>query len=167
MSNNSCVVVCAGGQARLFTLEPAALPELESGPNLVKREELHGSEAGEPTEALYSDIKPGRNRAPSGASYLYDDHRERHADEMDRRFAHDVADHTKRLIQAQGIHDVVLVAHDQTLGNLRNAFKGMINNGTRIREVAKDLTKLNPHELHAHLAREGLIPERCQPRRTS
>ena len=49
MTNSSCVVVCAGGQARLFTLEPAELPELESGPNLVPLEELSSELVGEPS----------------------------------------------------------------------------------------------------------------------
>jgi len=39
----------------------------------------------------------------------------------------------------------------------------LMKSGIAIRELAKDLTKLAPIELQAHLAREQLVPERRQP----
>jgi protein required for attachment to host cells len=167
MSNSSCVVVCAGGNARLFTLEPAEFPELESGPNLVARGEVSSDVVGEHGAALWSDLKTGRNRSQAGSAHGYDDHRERHADEYDRRFAQQVAERTRRLVDVGHIRQVVLVAHGNCLNHLRNAFSAQFRNGTQVAEVTKDLGKLKPMEIHAHLARERLLPERCSPRRAT
>ena len=60
---------------------------------------------------------------------------------------------------------VILVAHGACLGHLRQAFQGQFRNGTELVEVTKDLGKLKPQEIHAHLARERLLPERSGPRR--
>ncbi|HEY5720408.1 MAG TPA: host attachment protein [Gammaproteobacteria bacterium] len=166
MSNNYCVVVCTGGHARLFTLEPVEVPELESGPNLVQQGELSSEEAGEHGAALWSDLKTGRNRSQAGA-HGYDDHRERHAEEYERRFAQEVAGETRRLVESRHVDDVVLVAHGHCLGHLRNAFAGQFHNGTKLHELHKDLGKLKPLEIHAHLAREKLLPERCGPQRAA
>ncbi len=166
MTNSSCVVVCAGGQARLFTLEPAELPELESGPNLVPRAEVGSELVGEHGAALWSDLKTGRNRSSAaGAAHGYDDHRERHADEYDRRFAQQVAERTLAMARDHHARQVILVAHDQCLGHLRQALHGQFRNGTELVEVNKDLGKLKPQQIHAHLARERLLPERSGPRR--
>jgi protein required for attachment to host cells len=165
MSNSSCVVVCAGGNARLFTLEPAELPELESGPNLVVRGEVSSDVVGEHGAALWSDLKTGRNRSPGGSAHGYDDHRDRHAEEYDRRFAQEVAEQTQRLVDSRNLSKVVLVAHGHCLAHLRRAFHGRFRNGTSVVELSKDLGKLKPLEIHAHLARERLLPERSGPRR--
>jgi protein required for attachment to host cells len=161
--HNSCVVVCAGHQARLYTLEAAEFPELESGPNLVSRAHVSGEESA----GIFSELKTGRNRAPNGASHGYDDHRDKHIEELERRFAHDVAERTRHLINQYGIHKVVLVAHDHCLSALRHAFQGQFRNGTELHEVAKDLSKLKAHEIHAHLARDRLLPERSGPQRAA
>lgn len=165
MSNNSCVVVCAGGNARLFTLEPAELPELESGPNLVARGEVSSEEVGEHGAALWSDLKTGRNRSPGGSAHGYDDHRERHAEEYDRRFAQAVAEETMRLVDSRHLGKVVLVAHGHCLAHMRQAFQGRFRNGTTMTELSKDLGKMKPLEIHAHLAREQLLPARTNPGR--
>lgn len=167
MLNNCCVVVCAGGNARLFTLEPAGMPELESGPNLVARGEVSSELVGEHGAALWSDLKTGRNRSTAaGAAHGYDDHRERHAEEYDRRFAQDVAEHTRRLVNGSRIRHVVLVAQGNSLNHLRTAFRAQFHNGTTVTEVNKDLGRMKPQEIHAHLAREALVPARSTPRAT-
>jgi hypothetical protein len=39
----------------------------------------------------------------------------------------------------------------------------LVKTGVEVRELAKDLSKLDPLELHEHLAREQLIPRRRMP----
>jgi hypothetical protein len=46
---------------------------------------------------------------------------------------------------------------------LRNELDPLIKSGIAIQELAKDLTKLAPLELQAHLAREALVPARKSP----
>jgi protein required for attachment to host cells len=55
---------------------------------------------------------------------------------------------------------MILVAHNQTLGHLRNAIQPLSKNGLQISEVPKDLSKLSAKDLHEHLAKEALLPKR-------
>ena len=158
-----CVVVASSGQARLYTLEPTELPEMESGPNLVEREKLSNEEQAAPTDELWSEVKSSRNRAPNGGSHAYDDHRDRHLAEYERRFAADVAQATSALARKTGAKKVILVAHDRCLGLMRDAMRPAIHNGTRLLEVAKDLSKLSAIDIHAHLSREQVLPQRMMP----
>ena len=158
-----CVVVTNGARARFFTLEPSAVPELESGPNLIEQtqidnpfREMHGEE-------LWSTTNSGRNRAAiGGPAHGYDDHREQHRDEYERRFANSVAEECCRLSHTRKASDVVIVSQKRMLGFLRAAMESRMN-GVRTTEIAKDLSKLSPIQLHEHLARDNLLPPRRSP----
>jgi len=158
-----CVVVASGNQAKLFTLEPSELPQLESGPNLVKRKTLNSEQRATSSAEMWSEVKSSRNRSPSGGSHAYDDHRDNHIFEYERRFAQDVAHEATDLAARSGAKKVILVAHDRCLGLLRNAMRPNFTNGTQLQEMPKDLSKLTPMDIHAHLAREHLLPERMEP----
>lgn len=160
---HNCVVVAGGSRARFFTLEDVEYPEMQSGPNLCEvndlvnlEKETHGSE-------LWSDNKSGRNRGGNGAAHGYDDHRSQHQDEFERRFARDVAREAARLMSGNSTRQLVLVAQKRILGFLRNELDTLIKAGVEIKELAKDLSKLSPLELHEHLAREQLLPQRRTP----
>lgn len=156
----NCVIVAGGNKARFFALQNPEIPEMESGPNLT---ELHGminSQRSLPDQQQWSDVKSGRNRGGNGASHGYDDHRTQHIDEYERRFARDVASAAARLAQDHGAQDVIVVAQKRMLGFLRDSLDPLVKTGVNIRELAKDLHKLPPNELHEHLAREALLPRR-------
>ncbi len=51
------------------------------------------------------------------------------------------------------------------LGFLRPTLESLQKTGLETSEVGKDLIKLSPHELQAHLAKEKLLPCRKRPRR--
>lgn len=161
--NQNCVVVAGGGRARFFTLEEAQCPELESGPNLREINDLINPEAETRDKQVWSDMKSGRNRGAGGSAHGYDDHRSQHEDEFDRRFARSVAREAARITRSGAAKNLVLVAQKRILGILRSELEPLIKSGIPIRELAKDLTKLAPIELQAHLAREQLVPERRQP----
>ena len=163
MMSEYCVVVASGSQAKLFTLEPSELPQLESGPNLVEHKTLNSEERTASSSEMWSEVKSSRNRSPNGGSHAYDDHRDNHITEYDRRFAQSVADEANSLAQSAGAKKVILVAHDRCLGLLRNAMRPNFNNGTQLQEMSKDLSKLKPMEIHAHLAREHMLPQRMDP----
>lgn len=156
-----CVVVANGARARFFTLEDVEQPELQSGPNLVEKMDLHNPEKELHDSEIYSDSKSGGNRSRGGQSHGYDDHRNQHSEEQEKRFANSIADECARF--AQNTHrDIVLVSQKRMLGHLRKALETRIK-GLQTQELAKDLSKLNPIELHEHLARNKLIPERKAP----
>jgi protein required for attachment to host cells len=158
-----CVVVADGARARFFTLEPAEVPELESGPTLVEREDLVHLEKEMAAKDLYSDLKGGRQRAPAGGpAHSFDDHREDQSNEHDRRFARLVAEQASRLVQEARARHLVVVAQRRTLGLIRDYIaQGM--KGVAVYEMAKDVTKLTPLEIQENLAKDGLVPRRKRP----
>lgn len=164
-----CVVVADYCRARFFTLEPAKVPEVESGPNLVERSDLVNPDAGIPGRDKFSNAKSGRNTAPApgggaggpggGPAHGYDDHRDRHDEELERRFAKRIADTAIDLARQNGTQHLVLVAANRMLGFLREAVAPAAGN-LEIREAAKDLTSRNALHIHRHLAEAGVLPAR-------
>lgn len=157
---HNCVVVAGGARARFFTLEEAEYPEMESGPNLCEVNDLVNLAQATHGVDLWSETKSGRNRGNNGAAHGYDDHRSQHEEEFERRFAREVAREATRLLSQNSTRQLVLVAQKRILGFLRNELGALIKAGVDIKELAKDLTKLPTQELHEHLAREQLLPQR-------
>lgn len=161
---HNCVVVAGGSRARFFTLQEAEFPEIESGPNLCEVNDLINFEKAIRDSDLWSDTNSGRNRGSHNSpSHGYDDHRSQHQDEFERRFARDIAREAARLARQNSTQQVVLVAQKRILGFLRNELDTLTKSGVEIKELAKDLSKLSPLELHEHLAREHLLPQRRSP----
>ncbi len=159
--NQYCVVVANGHKARFFTLEDPDQPEFESGPNLIKHKDLSSETLQQQHQDQWSESKSGGNRGHGGQSHGYDDHRAQHDDDVERRFANSIADECKRISHNKRTN-VVLVSQKRMLGHLRNAIDARVH-GVHTDELAKDLIKLNPTDLHKYLARVKLIPERRNP----
>ncbi len=158
-----CVVTVDGVRARFFCLEPVQQPDIESGPNLVEhREALINAEAELSGRELWSDTKTGRNAA-NGMAHGYDDHRGQHIEEFKRRFAKQVADEALQLAEHRSVKKLVFAAEKQMLGHLRAALHVSPKAGFEIHELAKDLSRLSPEDLQAHLAAQGLVPPRQRP----
>lgn len=155
--NQYCVVVANGNKARFFTLENPDMPEVESGPNLVKHKDINRQELESLNNELWSENKSGGNRGHGGQSHGYDDHRTQHEDDVERRFANTIADECKRISHNKRTN-VVLVSQKRMLGHLRSALDTRLH-GVNTDELAKDLIKLSPQALQTHLAREKLVPE--------
>lgn len=156
-----CVVVVDGARARFFSLEGEAEPGVKGGPDLVEHETLANTEATLPGREKYSDTKTGRTQSPGGATHGFDDHRNRHDAENERRFAQLVASEAIRLADRQKASSLVLAAEVQMLGMLRQALPS--SSKVTIRELAKNLTKLSAHDLHQYLAGENMVPARKAP----
>jgi protein required for attachment to host cells len=160
-----CVVVTGGVHARFFTLEPVEFPELESGPRLVDQGEILNPEKGMLERDLYTDAKPGRGRSPQGGrAHGYDDHRSGHEDESERRFVRRILERTRQLAKESKARVIVLAAPARMLGLLRQEFDIIGKHGMEVHELAKDMTKFSPAEIHDHLAKEQLLPSRERPR---
>ena len=159
-----CVVVTGGSRARFFTLEPVQFPELESGPKLMDKGELLNPLKETAGRDLYTDLKTGRSRAPGGGpSHGYDDHRTQYEDEFDRRFARQVIGMAKRLAKENRARCIVLAAPARMLGLLRQDLEVIPKQGIEVHQVAKDMSKFTPREIHAHLAKKHLIPAYRRP----
>lgn len=159
-----CVVVADGAHARFLSLEPADLPGVESGPNLVERDSLVNAEGEMSGRELWTDPKSGRNTtSSSGMTHGYDDHRDRHMDEFLRRFANKITESALRFTKEQQAKKLVLVAEKRMLGFLRHELVIPPNTDIEVKDLAKDLTKLSLNDLHSHLGKEGLLPQRKGP----
>lgn len=135
-----CVVVAEGAHARIFTLEPSELPELESGPNLVERKSL-------------ADRRDGDGEASAS-----------HERESQRKFARRLAEEIGRMVRRNGFQHLVLCADKRTLGTLRPSLNGSMPGAIALHEVPKDLAHFNNRAIHEKLAQDGHLPRR-QPRK--
>ena len=154
-----CVVVADGARARFFSLEEGGIGD--GGPNLVEHDDLVNPEAESKGKELYSEDKSGRNTAPMGAgAHGYDDHRDRHSEEVERRFAKQIAEVAVASANQGQAKQLVMVADKRMMGHLRSALNVPSTAGLKVSEVAKNLTKLNVSELQEHLSKNGMLPAR-------
>lgn len=154
MTSDYCVVVADSARARFFALEPARVPEVESGPKLVEIKDLVNPEKNLPERKIFSD-----------AGHGFDDHRTQHQMEFERRFAKLVAAETVRTIRECKARRVVLAAQAHMLSFLRREMEGLPKTGVEVKEAASNLAKMSPQEIQEHLARERLVPECRKPSR--
>jgi protein required for attachment to host cells len=154
-----CVVVADGTRARLFTLEAAAAPGVEGGPDLIEQIDLVNPESGHGVRA--TTAKSGRDTGRgSGPMHGFVDHRSQHEDEFLRRFAKLVAETALRTARERRTGHLVLVAGNRILGFLRSELQAPTGESLQVQEVAKDLSRLSAYELHEHLGGAGVLPRR-------
>jgi protein required for attachment to host cells len=156
------VTAINSAKARFFTLEPAAHPEFESSPKLVEHHSIVCPEQELQGDELWANTKTGRNRGAGGQAHSYDDHRQNHLIEFERRFAQSIATQLLNLAQTHQAQQLVLVAEPQILGLLREAIVPVLPKHLKMVELARDLCHLKPHELHEYLADKGELPARSR-----
>ncbi len=158
-----CILVADAVRARIFTLEPSAFPT-EPTPRLVEQqmdfvnpeESISGSE-------LWGGTRPGGTHSASGAAHGYDDHRERHLEQNQRRFARQISAQTIRHAIDHQAKSLVVVAEKHMLGLLRETMDIPPKSKIKLIEIAKDYSRLSPQEIHHHLAEERVIPAIKRP----
>ena len=158
--NQAVVAVIDGTRARFFTLESAEFPEYQSGPNLIEQECLTNTARELQGKDLWANTKTGRNRGSRSQAHGYDDHRQNHISEFERSFAKEVVGKIVELTQLQHAQQVILVAEPQILGLVREVLTPQLPKHLKLEELAKDLCKLKPLDLHEYLADKGLLPAR-------
>ncbi len=161
------VAVIDGTRARFLTLEPVEFPEYQSGPNLIECEGISNSTNDRQDQELWAESKTGRNRGAGGQAHSYDDHRDNHRVEFERRFAQEIANCTQHLLQVHQVQNLLLVAEPQILGLMREVLIPTIGRSIQTSELSKDLCHLKPHELHEYLARKDLLPAKKNVSRPS
>ena len=155
-----CVVVANGSRARFFSLQDSEIPEIESGPNLVESGEVTDPLLKRKAHDLWSE-RSGKNRSSSGGqSHGYDDHRDQHSAEMERRFVHSVAERSARFAKREKATTVLIVGSSRQVPMLTDSLGSLLLGQAKIEGYSKDLAKLSPSALHDHLAKEGLLPKR-------
>lgn len=160
LMNRCLVTVINGSKARFLTLEPSDELDLDSGFKLVEQNSISNPAKEQQGKELWSDTKTGRNHSSSGQTHAYDDHRQSHLDEYERRFARTTADEIVKLSQAQHIQQLLLVAEPKILGTLRETVMSLLPSNLHIQELTKDLCKLKPSEIYGYLVSKNLLPYR-------
>jgi protein required for attachment to host cells len=153
------VAAIDGTKARFLTLEPAEFPG-DSGPHLTEHEGLSNAAKEMQGQDLWADTNSGRNRGSGGQAHSYDDHRQNHLIEFERRFAQEIAAKISDLARSHQVQQLLLVAEPQILGFMREALGSVFPKNLKMTELAKDICHLKPHELHEYLASKELLPAR-------
>lgn len=155
----TCVVVADRARARLFVTAPS--PERSGAPGggqqLVELEALTDPEGELTGEQLFSSTRSGSNRSPHGAAFEYDDHRQGHRDEEERRFAKRIADAVRARLGTERPDKLILAIEPQLLGMLRQALKGQLQQPLEVVELAKDFSWHSPEHVQQALERCGAM----------
>jgi hypothetical protein len=155
------IAVVNDEKARLFTLEPVKVPELESGPRIVEVNDLINPEAMVGDQERYSDSKTGRGAAPRGGPvHGYDDRREKHLEEIRRRFSAAVLKEIEQLARTQRAATIIVAASAPMRQHVYPGLERLMKQGYEVSRVAKNMIKFSPQDLHAYLAGLGLVPVR-------
>ena len=158
--NRSCIAVADATRARFHTFEELAAPPGHRTQELHEVVDLvHPARRIRPSE-LFSDTRPGSDRAPSGRGFGLCDRREASMRQMDRRFAAAIAAELERLVAESGCRTVIVAASPHMLGLLRELTQPLIRGGVELHEIDRDLVRLSPSALHDFLAERGLLPGR-------
>ncbi|GAB4367471.1 MAG: host attachment protein [Elainellaceae cyanobacterium] len=153
------VAVVDSTKARFLALEPVEFPEERRGSHLVELNSLTNPFNEAQGQDLWSSTKTGRNLGAGAQAHSYDDHRESHMVEFERRFAKAIATHIVNLVHKNTIQQLILVAEPQILRFIREAIAASALPHLQINESTKNLCNLKPPELQRYLAKQGLIPE--------
>lgn len=143
-----CIVVADASRARIFTapMTPDA--------RLRELEDLVLPVMNRPQHERYEGSRSASHASGPNHGHALDDHRDRHDLEVERKFATDVA----RLAFEHTGAGLVLVAPPKMLGVLRPIIEEMARaKGTKVESLARELTKLPPEEIAAHLRSEGML----------
>jgi protein required for attachment to host cells len=152
------VAAMNGTKARFLTLEPASLTVPEAGMKLVEQDSLLNAENELLGQDLWSTSKTGRNRSTSGQSHSYDDHREQHCLEFEKRFANQITHHIAQLVQTREIQKLLLVSEPQFLGLMRESLVGELPTRLEVTELAKSIAQMTVSQIHQYLAEQTLLP---------
>ena len=146
------VAVVDGAHARFFTLNAAEFSDQgQSGPYLTEHSSLNNGEKPIATKGASNNLigrKHHGNRHEKTTQFT----------ETNRRFANKVLQHISGIIQNFSSHNLVLIAEPHILGNLRESVQSHVPSTMAISELAKDLCRLNAHELHKYLISKQILP---------
>lgn len=153
------IVTADATRARLFTFEELAAPIDVATQELREQTTLVDPGRRRRPSELFSDSRPGLDRAPSGRGFAVDDRRDAAQRKMDRDFAADIADASAELVRVHGCNRLILAASPRMLGFLRELGRfGQL--GVEVCEIDRNLAHLSSAQLHDHLAERGLLPAR-------
>lgn len=156
--NHYLIVVVNRALARFFTVEPVEYPELESSPRIMSCGEIENPEINQGRD-MFADSKTGRGAAPQGGSvHGYDDRREKHLDELRRRFAARVVDNIHKMSKERASRRIILVSSARMRRFLYPDMDKFTRQGYQVHKLSKNMIKFSPQKIHEYLAESDLVP---------
>jgi|RhiMethySRZTD1v2_1073278.scaffolds.fasta_scaffold00164_59 protein required for attachment to host cells len=155
----TCIVAADATRARLFTFEEMIAPNGVKTQELREERTLVDPARRRRASELFSDSRPGLDRAPSGRGFALDDHRDAARRRMDRDFAADIAEAIVEQTRAHGHTKLIVAASPRMLGFLRQ-LAPLAGHPIDLCEIDRDFARLSQSQLHDHLADRGLLPPR-------
>ncbi len=153
------IVAADATRARLYTFEELAAPVDVAKQELRERVTLVDPARRRRDSELFSDSRPGLERAPNGRGFAFDDGRDAARRRMDRDFAADIAASCRELIRGHGCNRLILAASPRMLGFLRE-LGGFEHLEVELCEIDRNLAHLSRPRLHDYLTHRGLLPAR-------
>jgi len=149
------IVVADSIQARFFLVAfgDATRHHL---PTLKEVQSLSGA-ATSPRVDGHGKGRGGLNRAPHGVTYQYDDHRERHHNELKRRFAKEVAEAISSFASRAALAKLIIVAAPSMLGLLRPTLAKSFPRDRELIELAEDLGRQSRERIVSTLTRRQVL----------
>ena len=156
--SKTCVVVADRARARFFVTAEAAERSVGGVATELRELEALADPEGELTGLqAFSSVRSGTNRSPHGAAFEYDDHRERHREEVERRFAKRVASATRQFLAREHASRLILAVEPHMLGLLRKELDAPGPGSEPRVEVATDLSWHSPRHILEALERCGAL----------
>jgi protein required for attachment to host cells len=157
--DNTCVIVADSGRARIFLLEESGAPRAPF--RLIEHGKLANADLRSRGRSVTGRVRTETNtNREAGPMHPMGAQRDRHRIELERRFSVEIARNAAALARNWTTGSVVLVADPRMLGFLRDAVRGELKTGVRVKELAKDYGNLTASSLQDHLAQSGVLPER-------
>lgn len=156
----ACIAIVDAAHARIFTYD-TDLP----GAKLVEARDLASPGRQEHGRFTNDNVEHHRN----GMATRQDNRAENIA-MQDERFAKDIVAEIERVLHAEGLEHVILVAAPKMLSHLRNVGRNVLSRPPIVTdEIAQNLGWMTPPQLHDHLAAMSLIGprERVLPEHTA
>jgi protein required for attachment to host cells len=159
----TCITVVDGAHARFFTLEIPEDPIIDGGARLIEHQDLVNPEADIPEHQLFSDRRGRAHASPAGAAHALDDGRERHLEELERRYVRRLVDETERFVQRERATRLLLVAEPRLLGVLREQLRYDRLRGVEVVELGENLSQRPVAQIQSILALRGVVPAAASP----
>jgi len=132
------IIVADAARARFITFEPSREPDQDGKDRCVEHADLVNPEAGTARRERSGD-RPGRLHASRGGpAHLADDHRQRHQEEVERRFAKRILDAAAPFLGQHRLRHLLLIAAPRLLGSLRAELAGRHLRDVQIVEMNED-----------------------------
>jgi len=149
--------VADGARARFITFEPTGDLDLDGRPRCIEQEDLVNPERRAAARDQFSD-RPGRlHAARGGPAHAADDHRQRHQEEVDRRFARRILDTAQPFAETHQLARLILIAAPRLLGCLRAERNGRRLADLNIIELNEDHSQRPLMQIAALLIERQLL----------